>query len=108
MKNNRIFFMLFLITTIIFVSFSFVVLDTFYPKHIKYATDYKAYHIVKARNIILSDSIPTEEELEKYDINDDGKINDADIELMRHMILELYDCYEVRDGRRKAIKYMNE
>lgn len=88
--------------------FSCIFIPNFYNVDRKYSNDYLAVDYVKAKNIISGKRIATVEELEEYDVNNDGKITEDDLLIMRCLICEVFDVYEVRNVKHKAIKYVKE
>lgn len=102
--NKKISILLF---TIILL-FSCIYTINFYTIDRKYSDDYLAVDYVKAKNIISGKRIATVEELEEYDVNNDGKITEDDLLIMRCLICEVFDVYEVRNVRHRTIKYVKE
>lgn len=100
-KMNILLFVVVLLFTCIFIT-------NFYNVDRKYPNDYLAVDYVKAKNIISEERIATVEELEEYDVNNDGKITEDDLFIMRCLICEVFDVYEVRNVRYIAIKYIKE
>lgn len=74
----------------------------------KYANNYSSKDMLKAQKIILGIIEPTEELIEKYDINEDDEITHTDIQIMQQMIIGLYDSYEVKNNKKKVIKYITD
>lgn len=104
MNKKIILYILFLI--LFFVTFFLINLNTTTIK--RYPDDYIAVDYVKAKNIINGVRPPTTEELEKYDVNCDGKLTNNDTLIMRCLICEVFDVYEIKNKYRKAIKYKEE
>ena len=92
------------ITLLIFSVF----IANFYNVDKKYSNDYLAVDYVKTKNIISEERIATVEELAKYDVNNDGKLTEDDLLIMRCLICEVFNTYEIRNTRCKAIKYIRE
>lgn len=101
---------LFLTIFLVFIIFCFVIFKFFLPyfsyKNIKYAEDYSISDLIKSRNVVLEYVKPTEEMINKYDINEDGKITDIDIKLIQQLIVGFYDSYEVKNNSQKVIEYI--
>ena len=88
--------------------FSFIFITNFYSVDRKHTNDYLAVDYVKTKNIISEKRIATVEELKKYDVNSDGKITEDDLLIMKCLICEVFDTYEIRSTRCKAIKYIRK
>lgn len=95
-----------LLTVVLFFSFIFVANS--YNVDRKYTNDYLAIDYVNAKNIIAENRVATDKELKKYDVNNDRKINEDDLLIMRCLICEVFDIYEIRSTRCKAIKYIED
>ena len=84
------------------------VLIFFAETNIKYAEDYLATDYVKAKKIALSANTPTDEMIEKYDIDNNGEVTCIDVEIIKQMICGYYDCCMIKNGECMAIKYIVE
>lgn len=102
--NKKISILLF---TIILL-FSCIYTINFYTIYRKYSDDYLAVDYVRAKNIVSEERVATAKEFEKYDVNKDGKITEDDLLIMKCLICEVFDVYEVRNIRHRAIEYVKE
>lgn len=109
-ENKKCNYKLILMITITLVLLLFICFCYFFSSismtNRKYAKDYSAIDILIAHKIDLDYMLPTEKMMLKYDINEDGKINDVDVKIIQQMVLGFYDYYEVRNSDKKVVKYI--
>lgn len=104
-EKTKINYKMILIMLLVFMLF-YIVFNQFCLSNIKYAKDYSMSDLIEVKKIYSKDIIPTEEMVEKYDIDEDKEITNVDIELIRQMLLGYYDSYEVINNNRKTIKHI--
>ena len=104
-EKTKINYKMILIMLLVFMLF-YIVFNQFCLSNIKYAKDYSMSDLIEVKKIYSKDIIPTEEMVEKYDIDEDKEITNVDIELIRQMLLGYYDSYEVINSNRKTIKHI--
>lgn len=104
-EKTKINYKMILIMLLVFMLF-YIVFNQFCLSNIKYAKDYSMSDLIEVKKIYSEDIIPTEEMVEKYDIDEDKEITNVDIELIRQMLLGYYDSYEVINNNRKTIKHI--
>lgn len=74
----------------------------------RHAKDYSSVDLLKIQKIILEIEPQTKETLNKYDVDEDGKITYTDLRIIQDMNIKIYDMYMVKKGKRYAIKFNND
>lgn len=85
----------------------FIILTLSACSSIKKAEDYTAVDYVKIQNISFGIRNASDEELRKYDINNDGVITSIDANIVRQMLDGCYDEYKIKNKKHIAIKYIS-